>query len=167
MVRLMRIVAHTIAILLTALLLTHCGSGSAPDSTAMTGPFDSRGNYVEDWADNPSKWHRPRKPAEQVVRNRTPASPPIVEPRPAPRPSVAAETPVVQPQPIARPKPKVVVKPKPKPKPKPSFVRHKVRRGDTLTGLARRYGTTISKIKAANGIRGSVIMLGQNLKIPR
>jgi LysM repeat protein len=33
------------------------GSGSAGPG-ASTGPFDSRGNYVEEWADNPSKWRK-------------------------------------------------------------------------------------------------------------
>lgn len=161
-----------VAIVIGAVFLVQCGAGVAPEVAAVTGPFDSRGNYIEDWADRPDKWHRPSRPKEQT---RERVSPPIVDVRPTPRPSVAPEVPVVQPEPVVRakpkPKPKVVVKPKPKPKPKvkpkPSFVRHKVRRGDTLTGLARRYGTTISKIKAANGIRGSVIMLGQSLKIPR
>ena len=27
-----------------------------------TGPFDSAGNYREDWADDPSKWRKPGKP---------------------------------------------------------------------------------------------------------
>ena len=43
-----------------ALVFSSCGntgSGSAGPSAA-TGPFDSRGNYVEEWADNPSKWRK-------------------------------------------------------------------------------------------------------------
>jgi LysM repeat protein len=44
-----------------ALALTSCGNNvgsSSSNPSAMTGPFDSRGNYVEEWADNPSKWRK-------------------------------------------------------------------------------------------------------------
>ena len=44
-----------------ALALSSCGNssgGSGSNPSAMTGPFDSRGNYVEEWADNPSKWRK-------------------------------------------------------------------------------------------------------------
>ena len=44
--------------------------------------------------------------------------------------------------------------------------RHKVRRGDTLGGIARKYGSSVSKIKRANGLKGSTIRVGQRLKIP-
>lgn len=44
---------------------------------------------------------------------------------------------------------------------------HTVARGDTLYGLARKYGTTVSKIKSANGLSGDLIRQGQKLKIPR
>ena len=44
--------------------------------------------------------------------------------------------------------------------------RHKVRRGDTLGKIARKYGTSVSKIKRANGLRSSTIRVGQRLKIP-
>ena len=44
--------------------------------------------------------------------------------------------------------------------------RHKVRRGDTLGKIAGKYGTSVSKIKRANGLRSSTIRVGQRLKIP-
>jgi len=43
---------------------------------------------------------------------------------------------------------------------------HKVKRGDTLWGLSKRYGRSVSSIKRANGLRSSTIRLGQTLKIP-
>jgi len=46
-------------------------------------------------------------------------------------------------------------------------VRHTVKKGDTLSGLASRYGSSVSKIKAANRISGTVIRLGQTLTIPK
>ena len=46
-------------------------------------------------------------------------------------------------------------------------VTHRVRRGDTLGRLARRYGTTIRAIQAANDMgRRTVIRVGQRLRIP-
>lgn len=44
--------------------------------------------------------------------------------------------------------------------------RHKVRRGDTLGKIAGKYGTSVSKIKRANGLKSSTIRVGQRLKIP-
>lgn len=43
---------------------------------------------------------------------------------------------------------------------------HTVARGDTLYGLARKYGTSVSKIKSANGLSSDLIRIGQRLKIP-
>ncbi|HSE83796.1 MAG TPA: LysM peptidoglycan-binding domain-containing protein [Thermodesulfobacteriota bacterium] len=48
-----------------------------------------------------------------------------------------------------------------------SSVKYRVRPGDTLGGIAARYGSSVSSIKAANGIRGSVIRVGQLLTVPR
>ncbi|MGH7889871.1 MAG: LysM peptidoglycan-binding domain-containing protein, partial [Thermodesulfobacteriota bacterium] len=45
-------------------------------------------------------------------------------------------------------------------------VKHKVRRGDSLTKIAARYGASVSSIKSANRIRGSQIKVGQVLTIP-
>lgn len=41
--------------------------------------------------------------------------------------------------------------------------RYTVRRGDTLGGIAERYGTSAAKLRAWNGIRGSTIRPGQEL----
>ncbi|MCZ7570294.1 MAG: LysM peptidoglycan-binding domain-containing protein [Ardenticatenaceae bacterium] len=41
-----------------------------------------------------------------------------------------------------------------------------VRRGDTLYGIARRFGTTVEAIMAANGLRSTTIYIGQSLFIP-
>lgn len=42
----------------------------------------------------------------------------------------------------------------------------RVRPGETLGGIAGRYGTTVSALKAANGLRGTTIRAGQRLRIP-
>lgn len=43
---------------------------------------------------------------------------------------------------------------------------HKVRPGDTLFALARTYGTSIGRIREANGLRNDSLAIGQNLTIP-
>lgn len=44
---------------------------------------------------------------------------------------------------------------------------HKVKRGDTLSGIAKRYGTSVARLAQANGIKpGSRIRVGQTLKLP-
>ena len=43
---------------------------------------------------------------------------------------------------------------------------HVVVAGDTLIGLARQYSTTVSAIREANGLTGTIIRTGQTLTIP-
>lgn len=45
-------------------------------------------------------------------------------------------------------------------------LRYTVRRGDSLWTIARRHGTTVNQIKAANGLDGSRIYQGQVLTVP-
>jgi len=49
---------------------------------------------------------------------------------------------------------------------KRSWVRHRVRSGETLSEIARKYGTTIAIVKSQNHIRGTLIRAGQYLVIP-
>lgn len=42
---------------------------------------------------------------------------------------------------------------------------HRVRRGESLSVIARLYGTTVSAIRAANDLRGDLIRVGQNLRV--
>ena len=44
---------------------------------------------------------------------------------------------------------------------------HTVKAGETLSSIARKYGTTPDKIKKANGLRSDMIKIDQKLKIPR
>jgi murein endopeptidase len=48
----------------------------------------------------------------------------------------------------------------------PPMVKHRVRRGETLGSLAKRYGTSVSAIKAANGLRGTRLRAGRSYTIP-
>ena len=42
---------------------------------------------------------------------------------------------------------------------------HKVRRGETLTSIAAKHGTTVSKLKKLNGLRSDKIRYGQRIKV--
>lgn len=43
---------------------------------------------------------------------------------------------------------------------------HIVRRGQTLGAIARKYGVSVEALRAANGLRGDMIFVGQRLRIP-
>lgn len=43
---------------------------------------------------------------------------------------------------------------------------HVVRRGDTLTGIAKSHGVTVTALKVANGLKADTIRAGQRLRIP-
>jgi LysM repeat protein len=56
----------------------------------------------------------------------------------------------------------------PPPPPRPAYVTHVVRRGETLSGLAERYDTTVRTLQAANGLgRRTLVKVGQRLRIPQ
>ncbi|MCW1912098.1 LysM peptidoglycan-binding domain-containing protein [Luteolibacter sp. GHJ8] len=179
-------------------VLTSCSNtgGSTAGNPGGTGPFDARGNYVEAWADSPSKW---RSGSQQIVEaqpDRPAADVPVVPPtvlaaNETPQPVATRTTTVYRPKTTSttvsntRPKPKaastasssrpkqkaVVVKPKVKPKAvakaKPKSTRHTVRSGDSLYAIAKRYGTTASAVQKANGLKGTTIRPGQSLSIPK
>jgi penicillin-insensitive murein endopeptidase len=48
----------------------------------------------------------------------------------------------------------------------PPMVKHKVRSGETLGSIARRYGTSATAIRRANGLRTSQIRAGRSYTIP-
>ena len=45
------------------------------------------------------------------------------------------------------------------------FTHHTVKKGDTLYDIARKYKTTVSKIKSLNGLKSNIIRPGQKLKL--
>lgn len=179
-----------------AVLLTGCGSSGGGAQVPGTGPFDSRGNYVEAWADNPAKWRKPGSAAprsaandsvpeiakiEQPPMNANPlatsASPTIIS-KPMPAPKVDTLAPVTTkpkpplssgPQVVSKPKvkPKLKVVSKPKVKAKPAPKRYVVKAGDSLSAIASRNGTSVSALQRANGVKGTLIRPGQSLVIPK
>jgi LysM repeat protein len=52
--------------------------------------------------------------------------------------------------------------------PRPVFIsrRYVVKKGDSLHGLSKKFGTSITSIKEASGIKGNAIRIGQVLTIP-
>ena len=50
--------------------------------------------------------------------------------------------------------------------PRPDYVSHRVRSGETLGAIARKYGASVSAIQKANGLRSHRIRVGQRLRIP-
>jgi LysM repeat protein len=42
----------------------------------------------------------------------------------------------------------------------------RVKKGDTLYGLAKRYGTSVDALKRANGLKGNMLDVGQKLTLP-
>lgn len=48
-----------------------------------------------------------------------------------------------------------------------AYVKHRVRPGETLYGLATRYGTSVNAIKRANGLTGSMIKAGKVITVPQ
>jgi murein endopeptidase len=47
------------------------------------------------------------------------------------------------------------------------FIQHRVKKGDTLIGMAKRYRVTVDAIKKANGMRGNVIQANKAYKVPQ
>lgn len=166
------------------LILVSCGDGGGMVSENRSnrgynpgvGPFDSRGNYVEAWADDKSKgrWWRKSTSSPSAIAS---------TPKPTPKPPVIASAPTPTPRPAARPtrpaprppvgRPSVASKPKPRPKAvkaKPkrkSPIRYTIKKGDTLYALARKYKTSVTAIQRANGLKGTNLQIGKRLLIPR
>jgi N-acetylmuramoyl-L-alanine amidase len=74
----------------------------------------------------------------------------------------ATKKPVITPAPV-KPAPKVQV-PKPTP-PAPKVVYHKVKSGETLFAISRKYGSSTSAIMKFNNLRTHNIRVGQVLRV--
>ncbi|MCX8239164.1 MAG: LysM peptidoglycan-binding domain-containing protein [Akkermansiaceae bacterium] len=146
---------QTFLLLLTSVVFVGCSrSGREPYYNPEVGPFDEDGNYVEAWADNP-----PKRVASIRKTQPTQNPRPVAKPRPV---TTAKVTP--------KPRPRPVVKPKPRPKPvvaKRKSIKHMIKKGDTLWGLSRRYGVSVTAIQKANRISGTNIRAGKTILIPK
>lgn len=121
-------------------LLNSCAKSGGDNSSY--GPFDSNGNYVEEWADNPSKWRRNSSPPPVSTNNdqsmmasndKPPTNlSPIASQQSKPTiPVVAAQPPRVvasnTAKPSSLPKPRTTSTVVSKPKPKPTVARATVK----------------------------------------
>ena len=163
-----------------ALALTSCGNNGGSSSgspQATTGPFDSRGNYVDEWADNPAKWRKGGSPSPhelksdrlpKIARNEQPPqnSNPLPlanvgKPAPVisqtqvvkPKPTAGRSTEVVRTKPPAENPAPVVVKAKPKPKP----VVAKTKTKPKATRYVVKKGDSLSAIASRTGSSVSAI----------
>ena len=173
------------AMILTMLLVSCGGGGGGYVSENRSnrgynpgvGPFDSQGNYVERWANDKSKgrwWRKSIVTGSSAPTPTTAAKPPVIAstttPSSAAQPSGPKPTPPVGRSSTSTPSPSVASAPKPKPKPvkvTPKPIRHTVKKGDTLWAISRKYGTTVTAIQRANGIKGTNLKIGRTLLIPR
>ena len=100
----------------------------------------------------------PRAPATLLATNSRPAAPTAVASRgisgPAPVPDIDAPARTAAPRQIARAVDST-----------PKTVTYKVKRGDTLFGIAQLFDTTVAKIKTLNKLRTNQIKPGTRLKI--
>ena len=82
-------------------------------------------------------------------------------------PAAESPTPEATPEPNEEPEVQRTPRPTETPTPTPTVVRHVVAQGDTLGGIAVRYGVSSAAIAEANGIRlTTVLRIGQELVIP-
>lgn len=157
----------TVSLLLLP-ILTQCSTQNAPTTNVVTGPFDSRGNYIEEWVHTPEKWHRPSTPATRPRPTHLIAK---RESQRRPQPQLQSATAEARILAHRAPSPAITApQPKPKPvvvKPKPRLVKYTVRKGDSLSRIASRHGISLSALRRANRISGDLIRPGQLLTIPR
>lgn len=104
------------------------------------------------------------KPKVPVYKAPTYKAPKYKAPQPK---AVAKAKPTPRPKPKAKPVAKPVVKTvKVKPKRKPP-IRYVARSRDTLWSISQKYKTSVSAIKAANGLKSNSVYAGKVLLIPQ
>ena len=168
-----------------SLALSSCGnsgSSSGGSPQASTGPFDGRGNYVEEWADNPAKWRKnggSPSPHEmksdrlpEIAKNDQPPQnsnplPPANFSKPTqvisqtqvtrPTPTAVKSAEVVRTRPPVEKSEPVVVRSKPKPKPKPVVVKAKPKPKPKSTRYVVKQGDSLSAIASRTGSSVSAI----------
>ena len=65
------------------------------------------------------------------------------------------------------PAPKQMSAPAPKSRPTGPCYEYTVQQGDTLSLIAKAFGTTVQKIKDMNGMKGDALKIGQKVNVPK
>jgi LysM repeat protein len=170
---------------LISLFLSSCANRDNEGNPLETGPFDSAGNYREDWVADPSKWNRPgSKPGSSsdeipLVSNNdvpppdaNPLAPAVSQPKPTQTTSTRSKVQSnIKPTNRATASTRTGTKPKPKQpvvkaKPKPKNRTYVIQNGDSLDKIARKTGSSVKAIQQANGIKGTLIHPGKVLVVP-
>ena len=130
-------------------------------------PFHDAGNYIAAWAaagernrGQRSSWAS-RSSSSSSHSSSTYRKPASTRPTPTytrPTPTYTRPTP-----PPTKPRPAST---KPTPPKKPAYRSHLVTSSDTLYSLSRRYGVSIARIQAANGLKSTLIRTGATLRVP-
>ncbi len=131
-------------------------------------PFDANGNYVTSWAaqgagsssgatvSRTASHYDEDPPSRTTSRTSSP-----------PTPSRSTTARAAPPPAPSKPRSSSTVATKRSSAPaKSSGRKHVVKSSDTLYSLAKRYGTTVDKIKKANGLTSDVLRNGRTLDIP-
>ena len=127
-------------------------------------PFDANGNYVTSWAAEGGSSAGPSDDQRRQLPDR--------DDPPAKRSSSSSSTRRVNSTPVKKvasssSSSSSSSKKKTSSSSGGGSVKVTVKGSDTLWGLARKYGTSVAKIKAANGLTSDVIRNGKTLVIPR
>lgn len=160
------------------LSLSSCGNnGGSAGPQAVTGPYDRHGNYVEAWADDPSKWRKSgggSSPHEmktddlpEIAKNDQPPQnavplPPARVSTPAPvisqtqvasssKPAVRTSEAVVVKSTRPAVKSTPVAQAKPKPKPKPVTAKAKTKPKPKAVRYVVKKGDSLSAIASRTG----------------
>jgi LysM repeat protein len=92
---------------------------------------------------------------------------PAASPSPSTAPLTSSAQASSTPAPTGTPSPEPTPRITPKPTQSPTSLTHVVVKGETLTGIAARYGVTVAAIEEANAITDvSLIYVGEQLVIP-
>jgi LysM repeat protein len=132
-------------------------------------PFDSNGNYVSDWAaEGEARAGRSRRATPDDESNWSGSHRGRVTVASTPKKSAGGKPKAKSSDDEARPKKKSPATPAKSAKSKSGGgSKYVVKKGDSVERIARRYGISVAKLKAANGLKSDLIRDGQALSIPK
>ncbi|MDA7518275.1 LysM peptidoglycan-binding domain-containing protein [bacterium] len=141
----------TLLLLVPASLLVSCNQNQGQDTTPVAPAANTGNQYGVPAAGAPGAYAPANPPYQPVGPINPPAAPaPVANPYATPAP--VAVTPSVPATPA--------------PAPDLNGNVYTIQKGDSLWGISRKYGTSVSAIKEANGMTDDTIIDGRTLIIP-